>query len=251
MSANCSVTQYGLPVLYELDNLQDFFHSCCHTFMTHIVDGHGLCREFKTSPHASDLASPVSMYKRDAAPHLIDSDAHVVLFVDSSNRECTVSQLVSQLLPGTRLTVFSCQGSCEQVLEGTTQQQSHDLLLSASVLDALGLTSTFMCTPHCSSKTGLPLFRCLVQTGCLSVKKKPLPATSFDSFVQLSTSQTVNVLGYGHSASPVSKQTGRKFVPLQLPSLTTVCSLDTFNCMDKTGILMCPVSFQTSCSTMR
>ena len=183
MSANCPVTQHGIPIVYGLGTLQDFFHICCHSFMTHYVDGHGICREFQTSPHASDLASPVCMFKRDAAPHLPSSDAHVVLFVDSSNRERTVSQLVSQLLPGTRLTVFSCQGSCEQVLEGTTQQQSHDLLLSASVLDELGLTSTFMCTPHCSSNTGLPLFRCLVQTGCLSVKKKPLPATSFDSFV--------------------------------------------------------------------
>eukprot|EP00884_Botryococcus_braunii_P011691 jgi/Botrbrau1/20522/Bobra.145_2s0075.1 len=46
MSANCSATQYGIPILYGLGNLQDFFHSCCHSFMSHIVDGHGLCREF-------------------------------------------------------------------------------------------------------------------------------------------------------------------------------------------------------------
>ena len=123
MSANCSVTQYGIPVLYGLGNLQDFFHSCCHSFESHMVDGNGLCREFQTSPHASDLINPVCMYKRDAAPHLLSSDAHVVLFVDGSNRECTVSQLVSQLLPGTRLTVLSCLSHCEQVLEGTTQQQ--------------------------------------------------------------------------------------------------------------------------------
>ena len=90
MSANCSVTQYGIPVLYGLGNLQDFFHSCCHSFMSHIVDGHGLCREFQTSPHASDLASPVCMFKRDAAPHLIDSDAHVVLFVDTWFMSCRV-----------------------------------------------------------------------------------------------------------------------------------------------------------------
>eukprot|EP00884_Botryococcus_braunii_P017164 jgi/Botrbrau1/4130/Bobra.0192s0005.1 len=68
------------------------------------------------------------------------------------------------------------------------------LLLSASVLAALGLTSTFKCTPHCSSNTGLPLFRCLVQTGCLSVKKKPLPATSFDSFVQINSRHIVDGL---------------------------------------------------------
>jgi hypothetical protein len=141
--------------VYGLGTLQDFFHSCCHSFMTHYVDGHGICREFQTSPHASDLASPVCMFKRDAAPHLPSSDAHVVLFVDSSNRECTVSQLVSQLLPGTRLTVLSCPSDCEQVLEGTTQQQSHDLLLSASVLAALGLTSTFKCTP-----TAVPIQAC-------------------------------------------------------------------------------------------
>eukprot|EP00884_Botryococcus_braunii_P010917 jgi/Botrbrau1/19827/Bobra.0124s0068.1 len=116
----------------------NYFHSCYHNFMTHIVGGHGLCREFQTSPSASDLISPESMFKRDAAPHLIDSDAHVVLFVDSSDREDSVSQLVSQLLPGTRLTVLSCQSHCEQ--------------------------------------------------------KKPLPATCFDSFVQLDSRHIVDGL---------------------------------------------------------
>eukprot|EP00884_Botryococcus_braunii_P013728 jgi/Botrbrau1/22356/Bobra.0002s0034.1 len=192
MPANCSEPQYGIPVLYELGHLQNYFHSCYHNFMTHIVGGHGLCREFQTSPSASDLASPESMCKRDAAPHLIDSDAHVVLFVDSSDREDSVSQLVSQLLPGTRLTVLSCSSHCGQVLEGTTSQQSHELLLSATVLAALGLSSTTMCTPHCNSHTGLPLFSCLVQSGCLGVKKKPLPATCFDSFVQLDSRHIVD-----------------------------------------------------------
>ena len=78
--------------------------------------------------------------------------------------------------------------------KGLHNNNSHDVLLSASVLDALGLTSTFKSSPHCSSHTGLPLYRCLVQTGCLSVKEKPLPATSFDSFVQLDSRHIVNGL---------------------------------------------------------
>ena len=81
MFPNCSAVQYGIPVLHEVGHLQDFFASCCHSFMSHIVDGHGVCREYQTSPSASDLASPVCMYKRDATPHLPASTSHVVLLV--------------------------------------------------------------------------------------------------------------------------------------------------------------------------
>eukprot|EP00884_Botryococcus_braunii_P008953 jgi/Botrbrau1/18059/Bobra.0062s0045.1 len=193
MFSNCSVIQYGIPVLYEVGHLHDFFSSCCQSFMTHYVDGHGVCRKFQTSPSVSDLASPVFQCKSDASSSFPASTSHVVLFCESSNRECTVSQLVTQLLPDTRLTVLSCTSDCGQVLEGTTQQQIHDVLLSGSVLTALGFTSTVQDPPHgCSS--GLPLFRCFVQTGLLSVKEKPLAATCFDSFVQLNTSHVVDGL---------------------------------------------------------
>ena len=95
MFSTCSTVQYGTPVLYEVGHLQDFLASCCHSFMSHIVDGHGVCREYQTSPSASDLASHVCMYKRDATPHLPASTSHVVLFSSSSDRECTVSHTMS------------------------------------------------------------------------------------------------------------------------------------------------------------
>jgi hypothetical protein len=163
--------------LHDVGNLQEFFSSCCHSFMTHYVDGHGVCRKFQTSPPDSDLASPDVQCKSGAA----------FSFPASSDRASAVSQLVTHLVPGTRLTVLSGPSDCGQVLEGATGQQSHDVLLSGPVLTALGITSTVQSSPHCYS-SGLPLFRCFVQTGCLSVKQKPLPATSFDSFVQLNTS---------------------------------------------------------------
>jgi hypothetical protein len=166
MFSTCSAVQYGLPVLYDVEHFQDFLSSCCHSFMTHIVDGHCVCREFKTSPSASDLISPVCMCKSDAAPHLPASDSHVVLFCDGSDRQCTVSSVVSQLLPGTRLTVLSSPSHCEQVLQGTTSQQAHgNLLISAAVLTSLGIPSTFQSSTQCSAITGLPLFKLFVQTG--------------------------------------------------------------------------------------
>eukprot|EP00884_Botryococcus_braunii_P011744 jgi/Botrbrau1/20570/Bobra.145_2s0117.1 len=159
--------------------------------MTHCVDGHGVCGKFQTSPPDRYLASPDVQCKSNAASSFPASTSHVVLFCQSSDRASAVSQLVTHLLPGTRLTVLSGPSDCGQVLEGATRQQSHDVLLSGPVLTALGITSTVQSSPHCYS-SGLPLFRCFVRTGCLSVKQKPLPATSFDSFVQLNTSQTVN-----------------------------------------------------------
>eukprot|EP00884_Botryococcus_braunii_P012118 jgi/Botrbrau1/20907/Bobra.0135s0038.1 len=194
MPANCSEPQYGIPVLYELGHLQNYFHSCYHNFMTHIVGGHGLCREFQTSPSASDLISPESMFKRDAAPHLIDSDAHVVLFVDSSDREDSVSQLVSQLLPGTRLTVLSCQSHCEQVLEGTTSQQSHGITTLGFCFGCIGFIFHHYVHTPLQFPYRLALVSCLVQSGCLGEKKKPLPATCFDSFVQLDSRHIVDGL---------------------------------------------------------
>ena len=140
--------------------------------MSHIVDGHGVCRTLQTTPPDSDLASPEVQCKSVAASSFPASDAHVVLFCQSSDRASAVSQCITQLLPGTRLTVLSCLSDWGQVLEGTTEQQSHDLLLLGPVLSALGITSTLQDPPHCHT-SGLPLYRCVVQTGCLSVKEKP------------------------------------------------------------------------------
>jgi hypothetical protein len=131
MFPTCSAVQYGLPVLCEVGQFQDYLSVFSDSFMTHIVDGHCVCREFKTSPSASDLASPVCMCKSDAAPLLPASDSHVVLFCNGSDSESTVRQIVSQLLPGTRLTVLSVPAHCAQVLQGNTIHQYHgDILLS-------------------------------------------------------------------------------------------------------------------------
>ena len=159
MVFTCSAVQYGIPVLYDVDNLQDFFYSCCHNFMSHYVDGHGVCRKFQTSPPDRYLASPDVQCKSDAASSFPANTSHVVLFCQSSDRVSAVSQLITQLLPGTRLTVLCCLSDCGQVLEGTTEQQSHDVLLSGPVLTAQGITSTVQDLPHCYS-SGLPLFRC-------------------------------------------------------------------------------------------
>jgi hypothetical protein len=188
----CSAVQFGTPVLYDVGHLQDFFSSCCHAYMSHCMDGHGLCREFQTLPTDRYLASPEGQGKSNASSSSFPAEtSHVVLFCQSSDRVSAISQLHTQLLPGTRLTVLSClQSDYGQVLEGTTAQETHDVLLSGPVMNALGITSTVKDPPHCYS-SGLPLFRCLVQTGLLSVKEKPLAATCFDSFM-LNTSQFVD-----------------------------------------------------------
>jgi hypothetical protein len=137
------------------------------------MDGHGLCREFQTLPTDRYLASPEGQGKSNASSSSFPAEtSHVVLFCQSSDRVSAISQLHTQLLPGTRLTVLSClQSDYGQVLEGTTAQETHDVLLSGPVMNALGITSTVKDPPHCYS-SGLPLFRCLVQTGLLSVKEK-------------------------------------------------------------------------------
>jgi hypothetical protein len=130
--------------LYEVGHLQDFLASCCHSFMSHIVDGHGVCREYQTSPSASDLASPVCMCKRDATPHLPTSSSHVLLFCNGSDSEDTVRHTVAQLLPGTRLTVFSAPAHCAQVMQGNAMLKYHgEVLLSAAVFTTLGFPPAF------------------------------------------------------------------------------------------------------------
>ena len=104
MVFTCSAVQYGIPVLYDVENFQDFLHSCCESFMSHIVDGHGVCRTLQTTPPDSDLASPEVQCKSVAASSFPASDAHVVLFCQSSDRASAVNQCITQLLPGTRLT---------------------------------------------------------------------------------------------------------------------------------------------------
>ena len=95
MVSTCPAVQYGIPVLHDVGNLQDFFSSCCHSFMTHYVDGHGVCRKFQTSPPDSDLASPDVQCKSGAAFSFPASTSHVVLFCQSSDRASAVSQLVT------------------------------------------------------------------------------------------------------------------------------------------------------------
>jgi hypothetical protein len=119
--------------------------------------------------------------------------SHVLLFVSGLDSESTVSQLAAQLLPGTRLTVLSCPENREQVVQGEPTLQHHgDFLLSAAILDHLGLPPASGSFPPFGCNRGLPLYMFSLYSCVLSVREKPLNRTCFDSFVQLSSHLVVD-----------------------------------------------------------
>ncbi len=129
----------------------------------------------KTVPLGSGLATPESLCKSTATLSSCTEASHVLLFADGLDRDCTVRQLASKLLPGTRLTILPCPEHKVQVVQGETSLQHHgDFLFSAAILDHLGLPFMFS------------LYSCVL-TG-----EKPLIKTCFHSFVQLSSHMCVD-----------------------------------------------------------
>ena len=119
--------------------------------------------------------------------------SHVLLFVDGLDIECSVRQLAAQLLPGTRLTVLSLLEHKVQVVQGETSLQHHgDFLLSAAILDHLGLPTASGSSPPLGYSKGLPLFMFSLYSCVLTVREKPMRETCFDSFVQLSAHMIVD-----------------------------------------------------------
>ena len=195
MFSTCPAVQYGTPVLYEVGHLQDYLSSCCGSILTHVADGDCVVRVCTTVPVACDLASPFCNCKSAATSALPTSSSHVLLFCNGSDSKDAVRHTVAQLLPGTRLTVFSAPAHCAQVMQGNAMLKYHgEVLLSAAVFTTLGFPPAFESSTPLGSSTGLPLFMLSVHTGILTVREKPLPTTCFDSFVQLNTSQVVNGL---------------------------------------------------------
>jgi hypothetical protein len=189
MGGSAGVVEYGIPIVYDVSHLLDYLSST----LTHVADGRCVVSEFQSAPVAAGLASQPSA-RKSVAPPPCPSATHVLLFCNgSADSTHTVRRTAAQLLPRDRLTVLSVQGQSDAVVSGDALQTCHgSILLPAVVLAQLGLPPAIDRSPLLTSSTGLPLFMLSVHSGVSSVREKPLPATCFDSFAQLSSAFIVN-----------------------------------------------------------
>ena len=146
----------------------------------------------KTVPCSRDEYTPDTVSQSTAPSSFVAESDHVLLLSESNHIEENVKCASDRCFPSDRLTVLCLKEAGTQAQQGDSALQWHaDFLLSATALDHLGFSSASETSPHFVS-AGLPLFLLSVYTGVLAVRAKPLPATCFDSFVQLNTRMTVN-----------------------------------------------------------
>jgi hypothetical protein len=189
----CNKIVYGIPILYEPEHLYSHLSSFSDKNLTHIV--HGPCVRTLSQSVCLDsgLATLVNLTENTAALSLFAESSHVLLYVDEHDREFAVKQLVSKLLPGSRLTVLSCPAHKVQVEHGESSlQHQGDFLLSAAILNHLGLPTVGESSPPLGCNTGLPLYMLSLYSCSLTVGEKPMNRTCFDSFVQLSSHLVVD-----------------------------------------------------------
>ena len=191
MSDSCSNVQYGIPILYLPEHFMAHLSSFADVSVSHVTDGLTL---YKTEPLGSGLATPESLCKSPASLSTCTETSHVLLYCDGLDRECTVRQLVSKLLPGTRLTILSLPEHKVQAVQGETTLQHHgDLLFSAAILHHLGLPTASGSSPPFGCNTDLPLYMFSLYSCVLTVREKPLmKQTCFDSFAHLSSHMIVD-----------------------------------------------------------
>ena len=175
MSDSCKNVQYGVPILYRPEHLQAHLSSFADTNVTHVTDGLTFETLCLSVPLGSGLATPESLCNSAATLSSCAETSHVLLFADGLDRECTVRQLASKLLPGTRLTILSCPEHKEQVVQGETSLQHHgDFLFVAAILDHLGWPTASGSSPPFGCNRGLPLFMFSLYSCVLTVRDKPL-----------------------------------------------------------------------------